>query len=281
MTTRTRCRSCVSAYTHGNRSATSMTSQPTGGWIFGWRRFCLRISAFCRSAWVEELPRRRRICGRRLRVFAPAGPSPPRVSVRSVGQNGRSDQGLAGCRGRPPSARRSPRTPAGGGASVGVSGISTAALRPPRNPWEVAGHWPGGGGMTFPIRVVAIADNGQEQVHDIRSLQRMELKMETLGLTLAEGKAILSAIQRVIVEQRLLTAWPHTGTVPTAGNNVTARGITIFPCERSSARSRSPAHVLCIVIASLTRPRVSVLWRRFCPSEPRRSCCFWRPNGHL
>ena len=56
--------------------------------------------------------------------------------------------------------------------------------------------------MTFPIRVVAIADNGQEQVHDIRSLQRMELKMETLGLTLAEGKAILSAIQRVIVEQQ-------------------------------------------------------------------------------
>src|SRR6516225_1213385 len=72
----------------------------------------------------------------------------------------------------------------------------------PRNPSEVAGHWPGGGGMSFPIRVVAIADNGQEQVHDIRSLQRMELKMETLGLTLAEGKAILSAIQRVMVEQQ-------------------------------------------------------------------------------
>ena len=54
MTTRTRCRSRVSAYTHGNRSATSMTSQPTGGSIFGWRRFCPRISAFCRSAWAEE-----------------------------------------------------------------------------------------------------------------------------------------------------------------------------------------------------------------------------------
>jgi hypothetical protein len=54
--------------------------------------------------------------------------------------------------------------------------------------------------MTFQIRVVAIADNGQEQVQDIMSLQRTELKMETLGLTLAEGKAILSAIQRVVVE---------------------------------------------------------------------------------
>src|SRR5690242_3042635 len=54
--------------------------------------------------------------------------------------------------------------------------------------------------MTFQIRAVAIADNGQEQVHEITSLQGTELKMETLGLTLAEGKAILSEIQRVVVE---------------------------------------------------------------------------------
>src|SRR5215469_14897754 len=54
--------------------------------------------------------------------------------------------------------------------------------------------------MTFQIRVVAIADNGQGQVHDIMSLQRTELKMETLGLTLAEGKSILSEIHRLVVE---------------------------------------------------------------------------------
>ena len=54
--------------------------------------------------------------------------------------------------------------------------------------------------MTFQIRVVAIADNGKGQVHDILSLQRTELKMETLGLALVEGKAILSAIQHVVVE---------------------------------------------------------------------------------
>jgi hypothetical protein len=48
--------------------------------------------------------------------------------------------------------------------------------------------------------VVAINDNGQEQIYDITSLQRTEVKMETLGLTLAEGKTILSAVQRVVVE---------------------------------------------------------------------------------
>ncbi len=56
--------------------------------------------------------------------------------------------------------------------------------------------------MTFQIRAVAIADDGQQQVREITSLQRTELKPETLGLTLADGKAILGEIQRVIVEQQ-------------------------------------------------------------------------------
>lgn len=56
--------------------------------------------------------------------------------------------------------------------------------------------------MIFQIRVIAIADNGQEQVHEIPCLQRTELKPETLGLTLAEGKSILREIQRVVVEQQ-------------------------------------------------------------------------------
>jgi hypothetical protein len=58
--------------------------------------------------------------------------------------------------------------------------------------------------MTIQIRVVAIADNSQEQVHEIMSLQRTELKPETLGLTLEEGKAILREIQRVVVEQQIV-----------------------------------------------------------------------------
>ena len=48
--------------------------------------------------------------------------------------------------------------------------------------------------MTFPIRVVAIADNGPEQVYDIPSLQRTELKMEwehmmKSGLAVVTGAA--------------------------------------------------------------------------------------------
>jgi hypothetical protein len=60
--------------------------------------------------------------------------------------------------------------------------------------------------MIFQIRVIAIAEDGQEQVHEIPSLQRTDLKPETLGLTLAEGKAILTEIQRLVVEQQI-THW--------------------------------------------------------------------------
>ena len=57
--------------------------------------------------------------------------------------------------------------------------------------------------MNLPIRLVTIADNGPEQVHEIASLQRTELQLETLGLTVAEGKTILREIQRVLVERQV------------------------------------------------------------------------------
>jgi hypothetical protein len=87
--------------------------------------------------------------------------------------------------------------------------------------------------MSLQIRVVLVADNGQERVLEIASLQRTELKLETLGLTLAEGKTILREIQRVVVEQQIadcLAAYRHCSA---CGQPSTARGSTICPCARS------------------------------------------------
>jgi hypothetical protein len=54
----------------------------------------------------------------------------------------------------------------------------------------------------FHIQVVVIADDGQRHTHEITSLKRQELQPETLGLTLAESKAILRELQRVVDRQR-------------------------------------------------------------------------------
>jgi hypothetical protein len=69
--------------------------------------------------------------------------------------------------------------------------------------------------MKLQIRLVVIADNEPEQVHEIASLQRTELKLETLGMTLAEGKTILREIQRVVVERQVaecLEPYQHCST---------------------------------------------------------------------
>ena len=55
--------------------------------------------------------------------------------------------------------------------------------------------------MKLQIRLVVIADNEPEQVHEIASLQRTELQLETLSL--AEGKTILREMQRVVVERQV------------------------------------------------------------------------------
>lgn len=53
---------------------------------------------------------------------------------------------------------------------------------------------------SFKIQVIAIAEDGQEEVRKISSLTRGKLTPETLGLSLAEGKAILQDIQQFVVE---------------------------------------------------------------------------------
>ncbi len=59
--------------------------------------------------------------------------------------------------------------------------------------------------MICRIQIVVIAEDGSQEIRDIQSIERKDLKPETLGLTLAEGKAILNDIQQIVVEQQIST----------------------------------------------------------------------------
>jgi hypothetical protein len=48
--------------------------------------------------------------------------------------------------------------------------------------------------------VVTIGEDGHQETREIACLQRIDLKPETLGLTLAEGKMILKDVQQIVVE---------------------------------------------------------------------------------
>jgi hypothetical protein len=56
--------------------------------------------------------------------------------------------------------------------------------------------------MKFKIQIVTVSDDGQEENREIASLERDDLQPETLGLTLAESKAILKDIQEIVVERQ-------------------------------------------------------------------------------
>ena len=49
--------------------------------------------------------------------------------------------------------------------------------------------------MKFRVEVICVTDEGAEQRRDVMEMERQQLAMETLGLSLAEGKAILSGVQ--------------------------------------------------------------------------------------
>jgi hypothetical protein len=63
--------------------------------------------------------------------------------------------------------------------------------------------------MKYAIQVVITTDEGQTETQDIASIEREDLTPTTLGLTLAEGKTILKALQAVVVRQQL-TAYLET-----------------------------------------------------------------------
>jgi len=71
--------------------------------------------------------------------------------------------------------------------------------------------------MHFRIQLIAVADDGTEHQQEIADLIRAEATIETTGLTLAESKQVLHALQRTIVD-RQVTAFldeqrpcPHCG----------------------------------------------------------------------
>jgi hypothetical protein len=57
--------------------------------------------------------------------------------------------------------------------------------------------------MKFRVEVICVNDDGAEQRQDVMELEREQLVMETLGLSLAEGKAILRGVQDFVTSQQV------------------------------------------------------------------------------
>ena len=60
--------------------------------------------------------------------------------------------------------------------------------------------------MICRIQVVVIAADGRQDIRETQSIERQDVTPETLGWTLAEGKALLKDIQQIVVHQQISAA---------------------------------------------------------------------------
>jgi hypothetical protein len=78
--------------------------------------------------------------------------------------------------------------------------------------------------MICKIRVVIIGDDGREETREVACLERTDLKPETLGLTLAEGKMILKELQQIVVERQVSGSLLLKQTCPDCGEPRCTKG---------------------------------------------------------
>ena len=89
--------------------------------------------------------------------------------------------------------------------------------------------------MKFRIQVVRVADDGAERMKEVLEFERQELAMETLGMSLAEGKAVLKGVQEFVAEQQCARCSGQCGCRIHAGISVTVSRPGKGPFDRSKA----------------------------------------------
>ena len=103
--------------------------------------------------------------------------------------------------------------------------------------------------MICKIQVVTIGEDGGKETREITSIQRTDMKPETLGLSLAEGKMILKDLQKVVVESQVSSLLLPKRTCPECGESRCSKGNhtlsvrTVF--GRLTVRSPRLYHCVC------------------------------------
>ena len=75
----------------------------------------------------------------------------------------------------------------------------------------------GKAGVKFGLQLVVVNASGHEHVQEVARIERDEVAMETLGLTLAEGKLILKRIQEGVVQEQIHDALLRRRHCPECG----------------------------------------------------------------
>ena len=117
--------------------------------------------------------------------------------------------------------------------------------------------------MKVTVHVVTTTDDGQESVRELACIERADLTAESLGLSVAESKALLQSLQEIVVEWQMKTYLDGQRHCPACGTLRHRKGShhtvfrTVFgtisvesprleqcPCQEHDTQSFSPLAVL-------------------------------------
>ena len=79
--------------------------------------------------------------------------------------------------------------------------------------------------MKVRVEVVSLNADGEQQRRQILTIERRELTMETLGMNLTEGKALLSGVQDFVVAQQARRRVGATTCVSTLRQTLHEQGL--------------------------------------------------------
>jgi hypothetical protein len=101
--------------------------------------------------------------------------------------------------------------------------------------------------MKVKVQVVTITDDGQETIKEIACVERQDLTPETFGLSLAEGKAVLQALQEVVVEWQMHAYLQQQRACPHCGKARRSKGVhhTVFRTVFGTLPVESPRLYQC------------------------------------
>ena len=94
--------------------------------------------------------------------------------------------------------------------------------------------------MKFRIQVVRVVDDGAERMKEVMEFERQELAMETLGMSLAEGKAVLKGVQEFVAEQQVAEFLQRERTCRHCARHLSSKGAGSAPVRTVFGTVRLP-----------------------------------------
>jgi hypothetical protein len=133
--------------------------------------------------------------------------------------------------------------------------------------------------MQVKVQVITITDEGQEITREVACMERHDLTPVTLGLSLAEGKALLQALQAVVVEWQMHVYLSQQRPCPHCRHARCSKGVhhTAFRTVFGTLSMPSPRLQHCDCQPHETHsfsPLAELL-----PEGPHPSYCSWRASG--